>query len=91
MFCQECGTQNPDDAVFCANCGSALAKDPITQGQPFPQTSPQEGQYQQGVPQQPVYQKPPKQPRKPWPNGAKIAIIAAIAVSDSWDSRFYAF
>lgn len=80
MFCQECGTQNPDDAVFCANCGSALAKDPITQGQPFPQTSPQAGQYQQGVPQQPVYQKPPKQPRKPMPKGAKIAIIAAIAV-----------
>ncbi len=25
MYCQECGTKNTDDAVFCANCGVKLA------------------------------------------------------------------
>lgn len=25
MYCQECGTKNTDDAVFCANCGAKLA------------------------------------------------------------------
>lgn len=24
MFCSICGTENPDDAVFCCNCGSRL-------------------------------------------------------------------
>jgi predicted nucleic acid-binding Zn ribbon protein len=24
MYCQKCGTQNPDDATFCSKCGNGL-------------------------------------------------------------------
>jgi len=27
LFCVNCGFQNPDDAVFCASCGSRIAPD----------------------------------------------------------------
>jgi hypothetical protein len=26
VFCTQCGTQNPEDSRFCANCGAALAR-----------------------------------------------------------------
>lgn len=26
MFCQECGTENPEGAVFCKNCGNRLGE-----------------------------------------------------------------
>ena len=28
MFCRKCGTQNPDNAFTCANCGEALQQAP---------------------------------------------------------------
>lgn len=31
MFCQKCGTQNPNDGKFCRNCGSDLAILPAQQ------------------------------------------------------------
>lgn len=85
MFCEKCGTQNPDEAVFCAGCGAELPKINVPQGQPNVQASPQ-GIPNQPVPegqpvyQQPVYQQPVKVPRKPMPMGAKIAIIAVAAL-----------
>jgi pSer/pThr/pTyr-binding forkhead associated (FHA) protein len=34
-FCTACGTQNPDDARFCAQCGNRLATAaPVVQGEP---------------------------------------------------------
>ena len=30
MFCSSCGTKNPDDAVFCENCGKRLVKLPTS-------------------------------------------------------------
>lgn len=24
MFCEKCGSKNPNDAVFCENCGAPL-------------------------------------------------------------------
>ena len=81
MFCEKCGTQNPDEAVFCAGCGAELPKINVPQGQPNVQASPQ-GIPNQQVPEgQPVYQQPVKTPRKPMPMGAKIAIIAIVAVA----------
>jgi len=32
MFCQKCGTQNPDDGKFCRSCGTDLAVLPEPQG-----------------------------------------------------------
>lgn len=41
MFCGKCGTQNPDNAAFCKNCGANLAgqrKAPVkTAPRPRPQ------------------------------------------------------
>ena len=34
MFCTRCGTQNPDDATYCAKCGGALVRpgEPVASG-----------------------------------------------------------
>ena len=69
MFCQNCGSQIPDGAQFCGNCGTAVAPpsaaEPIpaepvnsepTYIEPAPQPAPQ--------PTQPTYQ-PPVQPVQP--------------------------
>lgn len=29
MFCEKCGTQNPDNSMFCQNCGNKMAADPV--------------------------------------------------------------
>ena len=36
MYCTKCGTQNPDDSVFCQKCGAPLATPPPP---PVPPTS----------------------------------------------------
>ena len=37
MFCPNCGTQLPDDAVFCINCGASVANTNISlQNHPIP-------------------------------------------------------
>ncbi|MFQ5673245.1 MAG: zinc-ribbon domain-containing protein [Nitrospinales bacterium] len=50
MFCGNCGTENPDEANFCTQCGTPTKNDPDSQtpqqyrqpGQPSPyQQSPQ--------------------------------------------------
>lgn len=46
MYCNECGTPNPDNGKFCSNCGETLT------GQR------QSVESQQPVNQQPVYQQP---------------------------------
>jgi pSer/pThr/pTyr-binding forkhead associated (FHA) protein len=35
-FCTVCGTQNPDDARFCAQCGNRLLEAPATPPSPAP-------------------------------------------------------
>ena len=72
MFCQQCGAQIDDKALFCNNCGTRTnnVQQPVQQ-QPV---------------QQPVYQQPMQQPYvqaqpKKKVNGKLIAIIGgAVAV-----------
>lgn len=41
MFCPNCGTQNPDDARICSNCGRNLpGAAPAPQAQPAPSAFP---------------------------------------------------
>ena len=41
VFCTQCGHENPDDARFCANCGSALSRpgQPVAPERPADATS----------------------------------------------------
>jgi hypothetical protein len=41
VFCTHCGHENPDDARFCANCGSALSRpgQPVSPERPSDATS----------------------------------------------------
>ena len=79
MFCSKCGVKNPDEAKFCAGCGSqmgALAQ-PTQPIAPSPQA-------------QPVYQQPPIQPqmnvapalkpKKKMPLILKILIVIVLIV-----------
>lgn len=51
-FCKNCGTQLPDEGVFCAVCGTPVEKQQAApvQGQPVPPQYPVP-QYQQPIPQ----------------------------------------
>lgn len=51
MFCSQCGTNNADNAAFCAGCGAPLAN-----GQPLKQETPVQDTPMQ--PENPVYQAP---------------------------------
>ncbi len=100
MFCQNCGTQNDDAAVFCCNCGARLEKDaqqpkstaPVQQAAPVQSEAPA----QQAAPVQPV-KKAPKRKMKPAVKGAIIACavvvcaaVAFIAVGSHISSPEYA-
>ena len=65
MFCPNCGTQNADNAAFCAGCGAKLSvEQPVYEPQQpavepqQPVSEPQQPVYQQPVYQQPAYQQP---------------------------------
>ncbi len=61
MFCKQCGTQLPDNAVFCTNCGARqqqASQQPPQQ--PAQQQTYQQFPYQQPYPQQ-GYQQPNQQ------------------------------
>lgn len=74
MFCQNCGTQNDDAAVFCCSCGARLEKD----AQQSKSTAPvqPETPTQQAAPVQPV-KKAPKKKMKP---AVKVTIIVCAVV-----------
>lgn len=59
MFCEKCGTQNPDNTAYCSGCGAPLNNG---QSENQQQTYQQPGQvFNQGYPQgyqQPMYQQP---------------------------------
>ena len=64
MTCPNCGLENPDNAKFCSNCGTAFSG-------PAPQPS---YQYQNPAPYQ-----PPVPPRPGRSTGQKVAIGCLIA------------
>ncbi|MBR6548573.1 MAG: zinc-ribbon domain-containing protein [Clostridia bacterium] len=57
MFCPNCGTQNPDNANVCMNCGNALRQQAPVQPA-YQQPAYQQPMYQQPMYQQPAYQQP---------------------------------
>lgn len=80
MFCNNCGSQIPDNSAFCPACGNTLAQpnanpDPAPQYQQPQYQAPQyqapqyqQPQYQAPQYQQPQYQPYPQQPQyqQPW-------------------------
>ncbi len=72
MFCRKCGTENPDDARFCSNCGEQMSSGiSMDNGQQENPTPPPMGQ--------PV-QMPSHKP-KGKRNGAVVAIVAVVVVA----------
>lgn len=66
MFCRKCGTQLPDDAMFCSECGAATRNyQNQQQSQQQPYQQPQQPPYQQ---RQQVYQEysDPSQYQQPY-------------------------
>jgi len=65
MFCNKCGNQIPEDAMFCPVCGAPKAA-PQPEAQPWPQQpQAQQAWPQQPWPQQPQAQQP--QAQQPYP------------------------
>lgn len=58
MYCSNCGSNLPDNSVFCQNCGASFAQ---TSQQPMMQ----QPMMQQPMMQQPMMQQP-KKSKKPW-------------------------
>ena len=52
MFCKQCGTQLPDNAVFCTSCGARQRQASPQPTQPVQQNFQQQPYPQQGYPQQ---------------------------------------
>ncbi len=73
MNCPNCGLANPDNARFCANCGTSFAN-PSQAYNPPPNQAPQAPQYQPP----PQYQVPP--PAGGSSIGKNIAIGCLVAV-----------
>ncbi len=70
MFCRKCGTQNPDHAAYCKNCGAPLSGQKKTPSPASPKPP---------VQRQPQPQQHPA-PKKKRPLNKKI-IVAVIAVA----------
>ena len=81
MFCNQCGQKNPDNLIFCSNCGARL---------PLPVMRPVQPVYEQTpAPRQPVYEHPMQQTlQEPKKNGGLkwlvflviLVVVAAICI-----------
>ena len=83
MFCQECGTQNPEGATFCSNCGTRFVTQP--QQAVAPQARSFDPQ-QAAAPQTRLLDPQPAQPKKrSWMktclmvSGALVALLVVCA------------
>ena len=71
MFCQNCGSRNPDNAVFCNKCGTKFAGRQTVYQPQQPQFQPQQPQFQ---PQQPQFQ-PQQKKKRSW-----LIVLASVVV-----------
>ena len=69
MFCPECGTKNPDNAVFCQECGQKIEVEAVNIG-----TSPQMQMQQNYVQSQPL----PQQAVNPMSKVRKIILVESV-------------
>lgn len=79
MFCQKCGSENPENAQFCKSCGAAL-HNPVAQSNPAPAVPPT---FQQPVFQQPVTVQPPKKKKKGKIVGIVVGAIVVLVILGS--------
>jgi len=86
MYCPNCGSRIPDDAVFCGNCGAPAAGSQAP-ANPGPQASYQQPYQQPAAPYQPTvpYQQPaaPYQPVTPYQQYAPVSAPAVPQRSGS--------
>ena len=83
MFCQKCGTQLPEGANICPNCGNVINEQAQYQQAP-PQYQQAPPQYQQAPPQ---YQQPYQQPVQ---QKSKLAAgLLAILIGSLGIHNFY--
>lgn len=71
--CARCGTENPDDAVFCASCGSVFTPDEEAQAGAAPQPPPGGMGLQPGGGAPPPYPPPAAYPPQAPPPGTPYA------------------
>lgn len=84
MFCPNCGSQIPDGAKFCTNCGSAIG---AAQPAPAPATAPQQPAAQ------PAQSAAQSSATDPWAAAGKdktVALLLAIFAGGFGVDRFYA-
>lgn len=82
MFCKKCGTQIPDDAVFCPGCGQKVAEEQVPQTPVQPQVQPQVQQpVQQPAPQPSVQQPSVQQPLEKAQGNKMLFVIIGIAAA----------
>ena len=79
MFCGKCGKQNPENAVFCANCGASMN---TQQAQPVKEQSSEQNYQQSYQPPQKVYSTNPviNAIKKIASSGVSLAAIICITV-----------
>ena len=79
MFCSKCGVKNPDEAKFCAGCGSQMGvlAQPTQPIAPAPQAQPA---YQQSPIQPQMNVAPALKPKKKMPLILKILIVIVLIV-----------
>jgi len=49
MFCDKCGTENPDDGAFCQKCGASLTATPKKKGAKAKASAPAESNVSRSV------------------------------------------
>ncbi len=77
MFCSNCGKENPDNAKFCASCGTSIADAPRQQ-YTTPPPQPQYAPPSQAAVQPPSpYTAPPQQmPQSPFQGAPAVAAVS---------------
>lgn len=88
MFCQECGTQNPDGSLFCQECGAKLDTPSVSKAPESQYVQPNYVQPQGGYMQP---QATPAAPSKPMSKKTKVLIgLIVLLCAAIWGSYSFA-